>query len=268
MLVERRTESLAAPFARRGLAGAADRGTTGECLEAADVAAAADDRTLVDDLDVAHVTGTALGAAVEAAVGDDPGADARADLDDDHVVMAHRGAAAPLAQAEQVDVVVDPDRRVVGRGEAGAHRIAVPAGHDRWRDRRAGAELDRPGHADADAPQVAGQAARRRAQLGEELVDAVEAALGAVADVGRLVAVSENPSVERGHRDVDARGAQVGDEDVAGLGVEVQLAWRPATGAPPEATLAHEAALDQLAHPLGDDRATETGPRDELRARA
>ena len=40
-----------------------------------------------------------------------------------------------------------------------------------------------------------------------------------------------------GHRDVDARGAQVGDEDVARLGAEGQLTRRPAAGARAEVAL-------------------------------
>ena len=42
--------------------------------------------------------------------------------------------------------------RAVARGEPLADRIAVPAGHDRRRDRPAGLELDRPRDADADRP--------------------------------------------------------------------------------------------------------------------
>ena len=79
--------------------------------------------------------------------------------------------------------------------------------------------------------------------------------------------VAEDPAVERGHRDVDARRAEVGDEDVAGLGAERQLAWRPAAGARPDLALDDQAAVDELADPLGDDRPTEPGPRDQLGAR-
>ena len=71
----------------------------------------------------------------------------------------------------------------------------------------------------------------------------------------------------RGDRDIDAGRAQVGDEDVAGVGAEGQLARRPAARARPDVALRDEAALEQLADPLGDDRAPQAGPRDELRAR-
>ena len=65
---------------------------------------------VVDDLDVADVAGAALRAAMEPAVGDDPGPDAGPDLDDDHVVVAGRDPRPPLAEGQDVDVVVDPDR--------------------------------------------------------------------------------------------------------------------------------------------------------------
>ena len=219
------------------------------------------DRRIVGDLDVADVAGTPLRAAVEMAVRDDPGPDPRPDLDDDDVVVAGRDAGPPLPERQDVDVVVDPDRRAVAGGEPLADRVAVPAGHDRRRDRPAGLELDRARDADADPPQPAGQPLRRREQRVEQDVDAVQAALRSGLDPGRLVVVTEDPAVERRHRDVDARRAEVGDEDVAAVGPEGQLARRAAAGARPDVALGDEAALDQLADPLGDDRPTETGPR-------
>ena len=65
-------------------------------------------------------------------------------------------ARSPLAEGQDVDVVVDPDRRAVAVGEAVADRVAVPAGHDRRRDRPAGRGTRPAGHADADTPQRPG----------------------------------------------------------------------------------------------------------------
>ena len=73
-----------------GLAIAPERRAAGEGLEAADVAASADDRRVVGDLDMADVAGAPLRPAMEAAVRDDPRPDARPDLDDDDVVVARR----------------------------------------------------------------------------------------------------------------------------------------------------------------------------------
>ena len=159
-----------------------------------------------DDLDVPDVAGRPLRAAVEPPVRDDPGADAGADLDDDDVVVAGGDARPPLAEREHVDVVVDPDRRVVAVREPLADRVAVPAGHDRRRDRPAGPELDRTGHADADAPQPPGQ---RRGVVASSWPNSSStrssATSGPSAMLGRLVVVAEDPAVERRHRDVDAR---------------------------------------------------------------
>ena len=66
----------------------------------------------------------ALRAPVQAALDDDPGADARADLDEDDVLVLARDARAQLAERHHVHVVVDPDGDVVV-GEALAHRMAV-----------------------------------------------------------------------------------------------------------------------------------------------
>ena len=55
-------------------------------LEAADVAAAADDVLVAGRADVADVAGRAVRAAVDVAVGDDAAADAGADLDEEQVL--------------------------------------------------------------------------------------------------------------------------------------------------------------------------------------
>ena len=85
-------------------------------------------------------------------------------------------------------------------------------------------------------------------------------------DPGRLVVMAEDPAVECRDRDVDAGGAEVGDEDVPGIGAEGQLARRPAAGAGPDIALGDEATLEQLADALGDDRPAQPGPGDELRS--
>ena len=79
--------------------------------------------------------------------------------------------------------------------------------------------------------------------------------------------MAEDPAVEGRDRDVDARRAEVGDQDVTGVGAERQLARRPAAGARPDVAFADQPAIDQLADPLGDDRAAEAGPVDQLGAR-
>ena len=62
------------------------RAAAGDGLKAADVPASAHDVVVVGDVDVADVAGGTLGAAVDAAVGDDAAADAGADLDEQQVV--------------------------------------------------------------------------------------------------------------------------------------------------------------------------------------
>ena len=255
------------PSSAAGLASPADRRAAGERLETADVAAAAHDRRIVHDLDVADVAGAPLRAAMEVAVRDDPGADAGPDLDDDDVVVAGRDARAPLAEGQDVDVVVDPDRRAVAGGEPLADRIAVPAGHDRRRDRPAGVELHRTRHADADPPQPAGQVAASSA--------------GATRTARR-----RGPGTSRGRpRSGPARRGDPGSGRP--VSSPPRRCWsrrgrRPGRSRRPRGTsagaaagrpcwarlaLGDEPAFDQLADPLGDDGAAQTGPLDQLGAR-
>ena len=180
-------------------------------------------------------------------------------------VVARGDARSPLPERQDVDVVVDPDRRPIAAGEPLADRVAVPARHDRRRDRPAGPELDRARDADPDAPQPA----RDACVVCEQLIEqrrrrGRDSASGPASIRGRLVVVAEDPAVEGRQRDVDARRAEVGDEDVAGIRPERELARRPAAGARPDVALDDESAVDQLADPLGDDRPAETGPLDEL----
>ena len=56
-------------------------------------------------------------------------------------------------ERQQVDVVVDPDGGLVSGREPLADRVAVPARHDRRRDRPTRAELDGARDADADPPE-------------------------------------------------------------------------------------------------------------------
>ena len=130
-----------------------------------------------------------------------------------------------------------------------------------------GLELDRPRDADPDPPQPARDPLGRPQQRLEQGVDAVETSVRAGLDPGGLVVVAEDPPVEARDGHVDARRAEIRDQDVAGLGVERQLSRRPSAGARTEVALDHEPAVHELADTLRDDRATEPGPGDELRAR-
>ncbi len=266
-LIECGPQPGAAPVLSRGLACPADRRSPGERLETADVAAAAHDGRIVGDLDVTHVAGAALCPAMQVPVRDDPGADPGPDLDHDHVGVAGGDTGAPLPEGQDIDVVVDPDRGAVARGEPLADRVAVPAGHDRRRDRPARPEFDRPRDADADPPQPTVQIRRRPQQRVEQGVHAVEALVRSGLDPGGLVVMPEDPAVEGRDRHVDARRPEVGDQDVTTFGVECQLARRPAAGARPDIAFADQPAFDQLTDPLGDGGAAEAGPGDQLGAR-
>ncbi len=135
-------------------------------------------------------------------------------------------------------------------------RVAVPAGHDRRRDRAARRELDGPGHADADAPQAPRQAARAGAEALEQLVDAVEARRP-----GR-------PRCRPARRDGRGSGRRASSAATSMLvaprsatrtwpapRLERELARRPAAGARSQVALDDEPPVDELGDALGDDAA-------------
>ena len=70
---------------------------------------------------------------------------------------------------------------------------------------------DRTRDADADAPQPAGDVLGRAQQRAEQRIDALEAAFRSVLDAGGFVVVTQDPAIEAGDGDVDARRPEIGD---------------------------------------------------------
>lgn len=204
--------------------------SSGQRLQAAGVAASADDLPARGSRDVTDVAGAALGAAVQPSARDQAGADARADLEIDQVLLGAAQAGSQLAEGHEVDLVVHPDRRVIAGAEPAADVIAVPAGHDRRRDRAARRELDRPGDADADPPDGGATVRQGRDEPVEELLDPAKDRFRPRRDVARLLVVFHDLAVEIGQGDADAGGAELRREQQSRVGAEVNLARWPAAG--------------------------------------
>src|SRR5829696_6325821 len=138
-------------------------------LQASAVAAPAD-LALTGHEHVAELARHAAPAAVQAAVEDQSGADARRDLDVDHVGGAATGAVDELAQRAEVGVVVDADGHVEPPAQLLLGGDADPAGQDRGGADDAVDLVDRPGQAEAGADDPRAVDAR----LGEQLLDDAE----------------------------------------------------------------------------------------------
>ena len=117
-------------------------------------------------------------------------------------------------------------------------------------------------------PQIRpGSVVGRREQLPEQLLDPPEHGLRPVRDGRRLIVVAKDPAIQRGDGDVDAGGAEIGDQDMPGVRAERQLArWAPA-GRRAGVALDDQAAVEQLRDALGDDAPAEARVRDQLLAR-
>ena len=191
------------PRARPCVSRIAERAAARDGLQAARVAAAAHDVLVPGEPDVPDVPRRALRAAVDPVAGDDPAADAGADL---HVqqVLAAAPVRVVLAQRHDVHVVVDEHGHVVVLGEPVGDREAVPAGHHRRRDRLAAGERDRRGDADADAAHVFTRAIGLAQQVVEAFVDPVENLLGKAGDVGVVALLGQR----RRRRDRSRRGGR------------------------------------------------------------
>ena len=116
-------------------------------------------------------------------------------------------------------------------------------------------------------PQSGAGHARLGDALVEELLDAGQHGVGAGRDVGRLLPVDDDLAREVGERDVGARRAEVGDEQVARVGAEAEQPRRPAARRDTEAILCQQPVVEQRVDPLGQHRAAEPGRLRELRPR-
>jgi hypothetical protein len=134
--------------------------------------------------------------------------------------------------------------------------------------RPAGRELHRPGHADADGPDVG----RREPGLAEHLlrqpVDLCHDHVGALGDVDRVPDRGQDLRRQVGDGDVDAAGPEVHRQHAAGAAVELQQGRRPAPGAPAAAALGQEVRGDELVDPGADRVPGGTGERDQVRPAA
>ena len=266
LLVEDRAQNRASALPRRRLAVAGERRASREGFEAAAHAAAADHLAVAGrHVDVTDVARRALGAAMDSSVDDDARADPGADLDEDEVLDAAAAARRELAERHHVHVVVEPHGHAAP-GEPRAHVVPVPPRHDRRRDRQRRLELDGARNADPDPPEASRQGRRLRLALVEELLDACEHRVRSGRDVGALGAVDEDLAREIGERDVHARRAEVGDEQVARVGAETEQPRRPASSRRAEAVLGEEAVVEERVDALRDDRPAEAGRLDEAGA--
>ncbi len=119
--------------------------------------------------------GEAVGAFLQAPLGDDAAPDARAEGDHEHLVGSPGGPEDPLGPARAAGVVGDPDGRTGDTGvEPGPHGQSDDSREVRGEAEHAVA-VDQPGGADADA-----QAGGPRGQLGDHRRHRVEQILAAV----------------------------------------------------------------------------------------
>ena len=237
------------------------RPASGDGLEASDLAAPAE-RIGVGDPHVPDVARRSVRAAVDATVREESGTDARADLAVDQVEAARRGAA-PLAEREQVDVVVDPHRRVVALLEAPPDVESVPARHDRRCDGAARLEVDRARDADADAPHrhvAACARAPRRSSPAPCRASRPGHGRCPTRDAsgrGRRRRAARTPtwmcSAPSAHTMIRPR-----------LAAEAQRAGGAAAGRRAELAVLEVAHLDRLIDPLRDDSAAEAGDAADL----
>ena len=125
-----------------------------------------------------------------------------------------------------------------------------------------------PGHADADAADVAALALGLAQQAVERLLEPGEHDLGPLGDRDVLARLGQHVAGQVGHRDARVRGAEVGRQHDARVAVEREGPRRPAAARGAGLGRHHELARQQRVDALGDRRARQARQLDELRVRA
>ena len=214
-------------------------------------------------MDVAEVAGGALGAALEAAAGDDAATDPGRHLDEDQVVDVGQ-VGLPLAEGHDVDVVVDEHGDGEVLLEEAGDVVPVPAGHDRRVDRTAGGVLDGTGQADADRGQVVGASRAAAQQRPDRRDHPAEDDLGALDDVDLRGDLGEQRAGEVAEHGPGVRGADVdAHHDPRGRVEGEERGW-PAAGGLAPAEGGDEAQPHQRVDARGHRRAGQSGGLGEL----
>src|SRR5664279_6121825 len=145
-----------------------DCATAGECLQASDVAAAANQVLPPGDSDVTQVAGGSLSAATDGAVDDQASANPRRNLDKQQVFDVWESQRVFTAR-HKVDVIVDKYRgSAEHRAELADHICPIPPGPDRRIHRPACTAVDRTRKSDADPDKLAHRAPTSRDQLARD----------------------------------------------------------------------------------------------------
>ena len=155
----------------------------------------------------------------------------------------------------------------VAPGEPLGDGEIVPARHDRRIDRPAAVELDRARHAHADPAHVAARPPDLVEQLGKALGHPGKGRLRPEADVQVGCALGQRRADEIAHRHPRMRGAEVGDEDDAGIAVEREHGRGTTSRGGAAAGLVDETLLEERVDPLRDRRAGEPGRSRQIGSR-
>ena len=204
-------------------------GGGGDGLQAAPVAAAADQPVFVDG-GMADLTGDPHVAVVGCPVEDQAGADARADLEEHQVANAAVGSPGDLGQRAQVGVVVQENRELQGFFEALQDVDAHPFGQDGSLRHGSRAPVDGAGNADAGAHQGGAFHAAVSQQPVQHADRCGDAFLGVVAEGEQDGFLGNDVVAERGEDHPQVPAAEVDSDGDGPVAVQPDV-----QGAPPGA---------------------------------
>jgi hypothetical protein len=155
------------------------------------------------------VTGAPLEATIEFTVDNDPGADARTDLDEEEALRVPGTPGASLPEGHHVHVVVNKTGNAEMRGDLVTHGVAIPPRHDRRTHNTPEGSIDRPGKPDSDPLERASVVANPVEEIPNDLVCPGENDDRSLRNVDGFGMRREHRRLQVAHRHVDA-----GDPDL------------------------------------------------------
>lgn len=214
------------------------------CLDAADLAAAAEWCGFARELDMADIACGTLRATIKAAFRNDAAADARPDLDENH--LADVCPSLPMvAQRQKVHVVLGVDWNAESFFKMLPDFEIVPSDHHGRTDDPAVGVVYRGRQAYADAQHVAGCFANPRQKRLELLFDPVQNHSRAAQNIERFRDFREDARLQVGDGDADMLLANVDGEDDSKVAVEVEGACRASATRKRFLGLADQPRIDQ-----------------------
>jgi hypothetical protein len=188
-----------------------ERPSPGICLKATNIPATAYRPSFAAIWHVPQVTSSPLRATIQFVIGNDTATDARAHLDQKHI-MVLRPAGSLLAERHSIDVVIYQCWTIIPLSKVTRNVELIPAGHNRRADDAASCELHRTWYRNADPAYILRQASGRYQERFKRLCHSIEDRVRPGCYIQRTCLLTKDSTRQVSNRTAQVTRAYIGDE--------------------------------------------------------